>query len=687
MSNMVGELDPVLAAMQMQFQAQAAFHEAAQQAMLPSGPDIPADPSQASLGAAATQLAASGLLAQAQQQSPVAPGLAGLLQHQPMNPTQHLRPTQHQRLEPQGLLPRLEPQGLVPQQVATPPIMPQGKGGKGLPWQDAGKGGKGQPLQDAGTPSGPSTHIGGPNKHFGGQHAQHGGTRPPQANSLVQHEQRQAEPKETPKEAAARMQRLRDQKAEAQKEAEAQQKEAERLRCHLHKRPKESCRFCKKWQDFVNKGKVDKAEREKLLSAPTSSGGGLPGSVASFGDSRILECVNLKTFGLPPLLQSHVIESQHYKSLLTVDAFEQVVEEIHRFSDSVEPYLPNSTTLPSALFCCLYRLLTMGLEGRQLKILIDYTGNPFVRCVGFLFVRFGLDPGQFWPWLGEYVLDDEEFRPTKDGEWVTTIGEYVESLLSQDRYYTIIFPRVPMSTKRQLEAKLAQVAQYRKRTQANCQLLDIYRQRDVKIEACPDDTDWVTGWVLEVDDSVKTRLKVRLQLEGGAEALVQIGKVILSDHRFANPNGYNRAVASNHRARSRSRSPQVDWARNKGKTQAELIEEQRHRDRDRAVCSSGKEYARKPVGFKVACALPREMGAASHRLMEDETFVPTRRDSRRRSPSPPREEARKVQHSAEHQAQMQQLFEKYGMPKGPEATTSTPNLLVDGEGPEVMRLG
>eukprot|EP00415_Alexandrium_ostenfeldii_P004680 UN4680 len=56
-------------------------------------------------------------------------------------------------------------------------------------------------------------------------------------------------------------------------------------------------------------------------------------------------------------------------------------------------------------------------------------------------------------------------------------------------------------------------------------------------------------------------------------------------------------------------------------------------DRERAVCSSGKEYARKPVGYKAACALPREQGAASHRLMEEETFVPMKQ-SRRRSPSP-----------------------------------------------------
>lgn len=470
----------------------------------------------------------------------------------------------------------------------------------------------------------------------------------------------------------------------AKKDAEAQ-KEAEKLRCHLHKRPKESCKFCKKWQDFVNNIKEDKAAmRSKMLNDSVAA------KRETFGDEGPsrgpLELANPKTFGLPPLLQSHIIESQHFKSLMSLDAFEKVVEEIWQFSDSVEPYMQNSATIPSALFCCLYRLLSLGLDGRQLRRLIDSVESPFIRCVGFLFVRFGLDPSQLWPWLGEYVLDEEEFRPAKDAEWVTTVGEYVEGLLSQERYYSIVFPRVPMSTKRYLEAKLAQVPQYRKRTQANQRLLDVYRQRDVRIEACPDDSSWVAGFIIQLDESVATRPKVHVRLDGGEDVVVHIGKVILSDHRYASSGSFYRPLPSTHR-RSRSRSPVVDWARSKGKSQAELIDEQRHRDRERAVCASGKEYARKPVGFKVACALPREMGAASHRLMEDETFVPMRRESRRRSPSPAQQDAKKVQHSAEHQAQMQQLFEKYGMAKGVEVTSQAQKYLVDGEGPDVMRLG
>merc|ERR1711957_321975 len=111
--------------------------------------------------------------------------------------------------------------------------------------------------------------------------------------------------------------------------------------------------------------------------------------------------------------------------------------------------------------------------------------------------------------------------------------------------------------------------------------------------------------------------------------------------------------------------------------------EMRKMDREKAVCASGKEYAKKPVGYKASCALPREQGAASHRLMEEETFVPMKQ-GRRRSPSPGRQEQefRKAP-SAEHQARQQQLFEKYGMAKGADAQAGRSDV----DGPDVMRFG
>lgn len=455
------------------------------------------------------------------------------------------------------------------------------------------------------------------------------------------------------------------------KQQAAQKVEADKKKCHLHAKMNKKCKFCQRHEEFVN-GQSKIGDSEKAIVK------GDKGAQGDLLEERgPLELVNSKTFGFSPLLQTHIVESAHLKALLTLETFDQLVDEMYQFADNIEPYMTNSSTTPSALFCCLYRLFTMGIDMRQLRRLVDNVDNAYVRCAGFLFIRFGLTSDQLWPWLGEYVLDDEELRPAKDSEWFTTVGEFVEGLLSQDKYYSTVLPRLPMSTKRQLEAKLAPIVQYRKRTKANLDLLDIYRMEHVKVEAISNG-DWISGTTIELIDDAPSRLKVRVRLEDSSEEVVHLGKVILTDKRYA---GYAGQSDSTKRARSRSRD-RTDWARDKGRTDKELVDELRTKDREKAVCSSGKEYARKPLGYKASCALPREQGTASTRLMEEETFVPMKQ-GRRRSPSPAsqQQEFRKAP-SQEHQARMQQLFEKYGMSKPSQGGTSG-----DMETPDVMRLG
>mmetsp|Transcript_56627 Transcript_56627/g.175558 ORF Transcript_56627/g.175558 Transcript_56627/m.175558 type:complete len:636 (-) Transcript_56627:242-2149(-) len=457
------------------------------------------------------------------------------------------------------------------------------------------------------------------------------------------------------------------------REQAAERDQAEKSRCHLHKKPKNNCKFCQRYQDFI-KGMEEKSSAKE---------GGVYKAGRGHSDhdrdkmKGPLEIANPKTFGFSPLLQTHIVESAHFKALLTLESFDQLIEEMYQFADNIEPYMTNSNTTPSALFCCLYRLFTMGIDKRQLGRLIDNVDNAYVRCIGFLYIRFGLHPDQLWSWLGEYVLDDEELRPQKDSEWVTTIGEFVEGLLSQDKYYSTVLPRLPMSTKRQLDGKLAPIPQCRKRTKANAELLEVYREEGVRVEANLGGS-WRQGITMELIEDAPSRLKVLVRMEDDTEEVVHLGKMILADRRFANYQGKPRGG----RSRSRSRD-RIDWARQKGRSDKELVDEMRRVDREKAVCSSGKEYARKPVGYKAACALPREQGAASHRLMEEETFVPMKQ-SRRRSPSPnsQQQEFRKAP-SAEHQARMQQLFEKYGMAKSSDSNSNRADI----DTPDVMRFG
>mmetsp|Transcript_55209 Transcript_55209/g.162313 ORF Transcript_55209/g.162313 Transcript_55209/m.162313 type:complete len:595 (-) Transcript_55209:113-1897(-) len=487
---------------------------------------------------------------------------------------------------------------------------------------------------------------------------------------------------------AERQQKLRAQEQSSQQakmasEAEAKAKlaEAAKKKCHLHKKPKNNCKFCKNYQELLE---VAQKQPEK----GDSGGGRKPGrkldrAISEDRDNTDrrgpLELVNPKTYGFSGLLQTHVVECAHFKSLMTLETFEQLVDETYQFANSVEPYMANSGTLPSALFCCLYRFFTLGLDGRQLRRLLDNQESPYIRAAGFLYVRYGLPHDQLLSWLGEYVLDDEEFKPSPDSEWKTTIGEYVEGLIAQDKYYVTPMPRLPMATKRHVEERLAPLGQNRKRMQANKAIMDTFREPSVKVEASIGG-EWLKGSIIELDEETPSRPKCRIRLDDGSEEYVQLGKVILVDRSSVRGGREGRG-------RERSRSPnRTSWSFDKGRSDKELLDEMRSKEREKAVCSSGKDYARKPVGYKAACALPREQGQASYRLMEEETFVPMNRGSKRRSPTPDRNE--KVfgnRQSAEHQARMQQLFEKYGNQKAAGTGGSQAHDGVDG--PDVMRLG
>merc|ERR1719335_1311807 len=101
-------------------------------------------------------------------------------------------------------------------------------------------------------------------------------------------------------------------------------------------------------------------------------------------------------------------------------------------------------------------------------------------------------------------------------------------------------------------------------------------------------------------------------MDDGTEEEYPIGMVILKEEERRDRD----------RDRDREKGDErKDRDREKGDDEAES-----GRDRDVA---SGKDYARRPVGYKSALAQKREVGQASARLIEEETFVRERPIGRR----------------------------------------------------------
>ncbi|CAL5050794.1 unnamed protein product [Urochloa decumbens] len=83
---------------------------------------------------------------------------------------------------------------------------------------------------------------------------------------------------------------------------------------------------------------------------------------------------------------------------------------------------------PSSAFCLLYKFFTMKLTVNQMHGLLKHPDSPYIRAIGFLYLRYVAEPKTLWSWYEPYIKDDEEFSPGSNGK-MTTMGVYVRDLL------------------------------------------------------------------------------------------------------------------------------------------------------------------------------------------------------------------------------------------------------------------
>ena len=116
-----------------------------------------------------------------------------------------------------------------------------------------------------------------------------------------------------------------------------------------------------------------------------------------------------------------------------------------------------------------------------MKLLLDHVDSPYIRGIGFLYLRYAGEPSSIWGWIEPYLYDDEPImvaaKSSKNrahqgeknkGE---TIGDFVRRIYSAERdFYGTMLPRLPIQIERDLQVKLA----FAERIQARAQkhLLD-----------------------------------------------------------------------------------------------------------------------------------------------------------------------------------------------------------------------
>lgn len=184
---------------------------------------------------------------------------------------------------------------------------------------------------------------------------------------------------------------------------------------------------------------------------------------------------NEKTMNLNNLILTNILSSHYFKvNLYQLKTYHEVIDEIYFNVTHLEPWEKGSRKtsgqtgmcggvrgvgaggIVSTAFCILYKLFTLKLTRKQVVGLITHCDSPFIRALGFMYVRYTQPPGDLWDWFEPY-LDDEEELDVKAGSGQTmTIGEMLRHFLTKLEWFSTLFPRIPLPIQKDIDTKLSE---------------------------------------------------------------------------------------------------------------------------------------------------------------------------------------------------------------------------------------
>ncbi|RUS81689.1 hypothetical protein EGW08_010551 [Elysia chlorotica] len=181
---------------------------------------------------------------------------------------------------------------------------------------------------------------------------------------------------------------------------------------------------------------------------------------------------NDKTMNLNTLILTNIQSSPYFKvQLFELKTFHEVVDEIYYRVEHLEPWEKGSRKtagqtgmcggvrgvgaggIVSSAYCLLFKLFTLKLTKKQLVNLITHRDSPYIRGLGFMYIRYCQAPADLWDWYEPYLDDDEELDVKAGTGHVMTIGEMLRQWLVKLEWYSTLFPRIPVPIQKDLEIK------------------------------------------------------------------------------------------------------------------------------------------------------------------------------------------------------------------------------------------
>lgn len=112
-------------------------------------------------------------------------------------------------------------------------------------------------------------------------------------------------------------------------------------------------------------------------------------------------------------------------NLYELKTYHEVVDEIYYQVSHLEPWEKGSRRtagqtgmcggvrgvgaggIVSTAYCLLYKLFTLKLTRKQLNGLLTHCDSPYIRALGFMYIRYTQHPQNLLDWFDPYLEDEE----------------------------------------------------------------------------------------------------------------------------------------------------------------------------------------------------------------------------------------------------------------------------------------
>jgi pre-mRNA-splicing factor 38B len=260
---------------------------------------------------------------------------------------------------------------------------------------------------------------------------------------------------------------------------------------------------------------------------------------------NIKGCVPLTqsdSFNLNPMLFQNIIQNPYFIKICSkIKDWNALVDEIYYEVKHMEPFT-HGTKTPSTAFCLLLRLFTLRCTEKQMQLMLDHVDSPYIRCLGFLYLRFAAVPSKLWEYCQPYVYDQEQVAVSQNlKSKEVTVGDYVRGLLTDLDYYGTILPRLPLAVERNINNNLLEEQKVEERALYNLRdatKMKYFETIGSKVQALYGDEENPVTWydavvdrVIRIDDEtgveyVRPRFKVTYTEYGNTE-IVTLGEIAM----------------------------------------------------------------------------------------------------------------------------------------------------------------